>query len=137
MWRYQTQVVTGRGCATPSRSTVDSRKLACTARPRATSRRCRNSPRRVAVTRRPSSAGSRVLEQKRDNLLSRSFDPGFRIALHHKDMGIVQAAAREAGLTIPLGALVGQLVAAANAQGDGKLDHSGLFRQIANLNGRD
>lgn len=82
-------------------------------------------------------AGSTVLDAKGDKMRNREFGPGFRIELHHKDMGIVQAAAREAGLTIPLGALVGQLVAAANAQGDGKLDHSGLFRQIANLNGRD
>ena len=43
-------------------------------------------------------AGSKVLEQKRDNMLSRSFAPGFRIDLHHKDMGIVTSAAREAGV---------------------------------------
>ena len=43
-------------------------------------------------------AGSKVLEQKRENMLSRSFAPGFRIDLHHKDMGIVTSAAREAGV---------------------------------------
>ena len=37
-------------------------------------------------------------------MLARDFAPGFRIALHHKDLGIVTAAAREAGVAIPLGA---------------------------------
>ncbi len=82
-------------------------------------------------------AGSAVLDAKGSKMRDREFGPGFRLELHHKDMGIVQAAAREAGLTIPLGSLVSQLVAAANAQGDGALDHSGLLRQINNLNGRD
>ena len=39
--------------------------------------------------------------------------PGFRIDLHHKDMGIVTSAAREAGVVVPLGALVAQLMASA------------------------
>src|SRR5689334_24156836 len=43
-------------------------------------------------------AGSTVLQQKRGNMLTRSFAPGFRIDLHHKDMGIVTSAAREAGV---------------------------------------
>ncbi len=82
-------------------------------------------------------AGSTVLDTKGEKMRTREFAPGFRLELHHKDMGIVQAAAREAGLSIPVGSLVSQLVAAAIARGDGKLDHAGLFRQIAGLNGRD
>ncbi|HET6697919.1 MAG TPA: 2-hydroxy-3-oxopropionate reductase [Nocardioidaceae bacterium] len=81
-------------------------------------------------------AGSRVLEQKKQNVLARSFDPGFRIALHHKDLGIVTAAAREAGVVVPLGALVAQLMASANASGDGGLDHSALLRGVERLSGR-
>ncbi|WP_226887499.1 2-hydroxy-3-oxopropionate reductase [Nocardia brasiliensis] len=81
-------------------------------------------------------AGSKVLEQKKDNMLSRTFQPGFRIDLHHKDMGIVTAAAREAGVVVPLGALVAQLVAAAKANGDGGLDHSALLRGVERLSGR-
>lgn len=81
-------------------------------------------------------AGSKVLEQKRDNMLARSFQPGFRIELHHKDLGIVSAAAREAGVVIPLGALVAQLMASAKAVGDGGLDHSGLLRGVERLSGR-
>jgi 2-hydroxy-3-oxopropionate reductase len=78
-------------------------------------------------------AGSKVLDTKRDNMLSRSFKPGFRIELHHKDLGIVTAAAREAGVVVPVGALVAQLMASAKAVGDGSLDHSGLLRGVERL----
>jgi 2-hydroxy-3-oxopropionate reductase len=80
-------------------------------------------------------AGSKVLDQKGENMLSRSFQPGFRIELHHKDLGIVTSAAREAGVVIPLGAVVAQLMAAAKANGDGGLDHSALLRGVLRLSG--
>jgi 2-hydroxy-3-oxopropionate reductase len=81
-------------------------------------------------------AGSAVLNQKAQKMLDRDFGPGFRIDLHHKDLGIVTAAAREAGVITPLGALVAQLMASARANGDGGLDHSGLFRGVERLSGR-
>jgi 2-hydroxy-3-oxopropionate reductase len=81
-------------------------------------------------------AGSKVLDQKKQNMLDRSFDPGFRIALHHKDLGIVTAAAREAGVVVPVGGLVAQLMASSLANGDGGLDHSGLLRGVERLSGR-
>ncbi|TNM38510.1 2-hydroxy-3-oxopropionate reductase [Nocardioides albidus] len=81
-------------------------------------------------------AGSAVLNQKKENMLTRSFEPGFRIELHHKDLGIVTAAAREAGVVAPLGGLVAQLMASARAHGDGGLDHSGLLRGVERLSGR-
>jgi 2-hydroxy-3-oxopropionate reductase len=81
-------------------------------------------------------AGSKVLDQKKQNMLGGSFEPGFRIALHHKDLGIVTAAAREAGVVIPVGSLVAQLMASALANGDGGLDHSGLLRGVQRLSGR-
>jgi 2-hydroxy-3-oxopropionate reductase len=82
-------------------------------------------------------AGSAVLNQKAPKILDREFAPGFRIDLHHKDMGIVTEAAREAGVVTPVATLVAQLVAATRAAGDGGLDHSALFRTIARLNGED
>jgi 2-hydroxy-3-oxopropionate reductase len=82
-------------------------------------------------------AGSTVLDRKGANMLAREFAPGFRLALHHKDLGIVQTAAREAGVVIPLGAVVSQLVAALVARGDGGLDHSGLLKLVTELSGRD
>ena len=48
-------------------------------------------------------AGSAVLNQKKQNMVNGSFEPGFRIDLHHKDMGIVTSAAREAGVVVPRG----------------------------------
>src|ERR671913_997605 len=49
-----------------------------------------------------------ILDRKAPGMLARRFDPGFRIELHDKDMGIVTSAAREAGVVIPLGAGVPQ-----------------------------
>ncbi|WP_083921649.1 2-hydroxy-3-oxopropionate reductase [Actinopolyspora halophila] len=82
-------------------------------------------------------AGSKVLDAKNKGMRERTFEPGFRIELHHKDLGIVQSAARESGVSAPLSGLVAQLMEAAVAQGDGSLDHSGLFKQIAKLNGTE
>ena len=81
-------------------------------------------------------AGSKVLDQKGQKMLDRNVDPGFRLQLHHKDMGIVTSAAREAGVAVPLGAIVAQLVAATVNKGDGGLDHSGLFKLVEELSGR-
>ena len=81
-------------------------------------------------------AGSAVLNQKAQKMLDRSFEPGFRIDLHHKDLGIVTSAAREAGVVTPLGAVVAQLMASARANGDGALDHSALLRTVERLSGR-
>ncbi|ABG95027.1 2-hydroxy-3-oxopropionate reductase [Rhodococcus jostii RHA1] len=81
-------------------------------------------------------AGSAVLNQKAQKMLDRSFEPGFRIDLHHKDLGIVTSAAREAGVVTPLGAVLAQLMASARANGDGGLDHSGLLRGVERLSGR-
>lgn len=82
-------------------------------------------------------AGSTVLNRKRENMLKREFAPGFRIDLHHKDMGIVTDAARAVGAALPVGAVVAQLVASARANGDGSLDHSALLRGVERLSGRE
>ncbi|OLF19408.1 2-hydroxy-3-oxopropionate reductase [Actinophytocola xanthii] len=81
-------------------------------------------------------AGSAVLERKATGMLAREFTPGFRVDLHHKDLGIVVDSAREAGVVVPLGAVVAQLMAAARAQGLGELDHSALLLGVERLCGR-
>ncbi|KZM75653.1 2-hydroxy-3-oxopropionate reductase [Nocardia terpenica] len=81
-------------------------------------------------------AGSRILELKRTSMVAREFAPGFRIDLHHKDMGIVSDAARQAEVALPVSGLVASLIAAGRAQGYGSLDHSALLKVIENLNGR-
>ncbi|MFE2162583.1 2-hydroxy-3-oxopropionate reductase [Streptomyces lydicus] len=80
-------------------------------------------------------AGSTVLARKTDNFKNRDFKPGFRIDLHHKDMGIVTDAARTVGAALPVGTLVASLVASLRAQGDGSLDHSALLRGVERLSG--
>jgi 2-hydroxy-3-oxopropionate reductase len=81
-------------------------------------------------------AGSRVLDRKAASMVDRKFEPGFRVDLHHKDLGIVTAAAREAGVAIPLGAMAAQLMGAVRAQGHGSLDHSALLLLVERLSGR-
>jgi len=78
-------------------------------------------------------AGNRVLELKAAGMLARQFTPGFRIDLHHKDLGIVLATAREAGIALPVTGLVAQLFVAARAQGLGSLDHTGLLKVLEGL----
>jgi 2-hydroxy-3-oxopropionate reductase len=81
-------------------------------------------------------AANRILDLKRESMLAREFAPGFRIDLHHKDMGIVLDAARQADVALPVSGLVAQLVAAARAGGYGSLDHSALLKVIEQLSGR-
>ena len=81
-------------------------------------------------------AGNRILDRKATTMLARDFTPGFRVDLHHKDLGIALAVAAEAGVVVPVGALVGQLMAALRAQGDGKLDHTALLTLAERLSGR-
>jgi 2-hydroxy-3-oxopropionate reductase len=81
-------------------------------------------------------AASRILDLKRESMVARQFKPGFRIDLHHKDMSIALAAAREADVALPLTGLVAQLVAAGRAMGYGSLDHSALLKVTEKLSGR-
>jgi 2-hydroxy-3-oxopropionate reductase len=66
-------------------------------------------------------------------MLDRSFAPGFRLDLFHKDLGIVQAAARDKGVATLLGSLVAQVVSSLVARGDGGLDHSAMIRFVDGL----
>ncbi len=81
-------------------------------------------------------AGNRILDRKAAGMIAREFAPGFRVDLHHKDLGIVTSAAREAGVAIPVGALVAQLMGALRAEGHGSLDHSALLLLVEQLSGR-
>jgi 2-hydroxy-3-oxopropionate reductase len=81
-------------------------------------------------------AGNQILERKAAGMLARRFEPGFRIDLHHKDLGIVQAAARDSGVAIPVTALVAQMLVALRSLGRGGLDHSAILTLIDDLSGR-
>ncbi|UJW29621.1 NAD(P)-dependent oxidoreductase [Saccharothrix sp. AJ9571] len=80
-------------------------------------------------------AGNRILDRKAAGMIAGDYTPGFRVDLHHKDLGIVTSAAREAGVAIPLGAVVAQLMGALRARGHGSLDHSALRLLVEELSG--
>jgi 2-hydroxy-3-oxopropionate reductase len=72
-------------------------------------------------------AGSAVMEAKKEKFFSHDFDPGFRIELHHKDLGIALTAGREYGVALPVTAIVDQMLEASKARGRGDRDHSALL----------
>lgn len=78
-------------------------------------------------------AGSTVLGRKADGMIARSFAPGFRLDLFDKDMGIVQAAARDKGVTTLLASVVGQVIGSLVRQGHGDLDHSAMIKVVDQL----
>src|SRR5215216_6668005 len=78
-------------------------------------------------------AGNKVMEVKREKFLSHTFDPGFRSELHHKDLGIALAAAREYGVALPVTAIVDQMLLAMGEKGWDGEDHSALLRVIEDL----
>ncbi len=75
-------------------------------------------------------AGNKVMEVRRRNFLEHDFTPGFKVALHHKDLGIALRTARELDVYVPTTALVDQMLAALEAAGEGGLDHSALLTVI-------
>lgn len=81
-------------------------------------------------------AGSAVLDRRAPDMVQRNFRPGFRCHLHHKDLGILTSAARDAGVIIPLGSAAAQLMASLVAQGHGDLDNTALLRLVEQLSGR-
>jgi 2-hydroxy-3-oxopropionate reductase len=78
-------------------------------------------------------AGSKVMEAKKSFFLEHDFEPGFRVELHHKDLGIALAAGREYGVALPVTALVSQMLEALKAKGSGDRDHSAILTLIEDL----
>ena len=81
-------------------------------------------------------AGNTILTRKAESMMAGDFAPGFRVDLHHKDLGIYREAARDQGVFSPLGAAVTELMAALRRTGGSDLDHSALLRQVDALSGR-
>jgi 2-hydroxy-3-oxopropionate reductase len=75
-------------------------------------------------------AANRVMELRGESMLTHNFAPGFRIRLHHKDLGIALSSGRSYGVPLPVTALVDQMLAALEVQGRGDLDHSALLTYI-------
>ncbi len=80
-------------------------------------------------------AGSRIMELHGQRIIDRTFQPGFRIRLHRKDLAIALQTGREVSLPLMLTSQVAELMNALIARGDGDLDHSGLAHLLEQLGG--
>jgi 2-hydroxy-3-oxopropionate reductase len=76
------------------------------------------------------------MEVKRRNLLERTFEPGFTVDLHHKDLGIVLGSASDNGVSLALTAVVQQMFNELRAHGRGGDDHSALLAVLEQHAGR-
>ncbi len=80
-------------------------------------------------------ASSRILEVHGERMIKRTFDPGFRIELHQKDLNLALSGARALGLSLPNTATTQELFNAATPLGGKGWDHSGLVRVLEHLAG--
>lgn len=78
-------------------------------------------------------AASRVLEMRGPTMVQHNFEPGFRVNLHRKDLGIAMATAKENDVPLPVTALISQLFDALATNGRGELDHSALLTLFEDL----
>src|SRR5256885_3493168 len=82
-------------------------------------------------------AASRILEVHGERMIKRTFDPGFRIELHQKDLSLALSGARALNLSLPNTATTQELFNAAAALGGKGWDHSGLVRVLEHLAGHE
>jgi 2-hydroxy-3-oxopropionate reductase len=78
-------------------------------------------------------ANSRILEVHAERMINRTFAPGFRIALHQKDLNLALQSAKELGVALPNTASAQQLFSAVAAMGGDQLDHSGMIQALETL----
>lgn len=75
-------------------------------------------------------AGSKILEIHGERMIKRTFEPGFRIALHQKDLNLALQSARELGVALPNTGMAQALFSACVAQGGGDWDHSAMVKAL-------
>ena len=78
-------------------------------------------------------AQSRILELHGQRMIERTFEPGFRIRLHQKDLNLALQAARSLGLSLPGTSIVQELFNGVAAQGGSDLDHSAMVLALETL----
>jgi 2-hydroxy-3-oxopropionate reductase len=78
-------------------------------------------------------AASRILEVHGERMIKRTFNPGFRIALHQKDLSLALAGAKALGVALPQTASAAQLMQACAAHGWDQLDHSALVKALETM----
>ena len=80
-------------------------------------------------------AGSKCLDQKKSNYVAGAYNPGFKIDLHFKDLGLIMESSRSLGVPLPTTAVVQELFNAMRVKGRGGLDHSGIITLLEDLAG--
>ena len=75
-------------------------------------------------------ATSRILEVHGERMIKRTFDPGFRIELHQKDLNLALMSARQIGVSLPNTATAQELFNACSAHGGSAWDHSAMVRAL-------
>jgi 2-hydroxy-3-oxopropionate reductase len=78
-------------------------------------------------------AASRILEVHGERMIKRTFNPGFRIALHQKDLNLALSGAKALGVALPQTASAAQLMQACAAHGWDQLDHSALVKALETM----
>jgi 2-hydroxy-3-oxopropionate reductase len=78
-------------------------------------------------------AASRILEVHGERMIKRTFNPGFRIALHQKDLNLALSGARAIGVSLPQTASAAQLMQSCAANGWDQLDHSALVKALEHM----
>jgi 2-hydroxy-3-oxopropionate reductase len=80
-------------------------------------------------------ANSRILEVHAERMIKRTFNPGFKIGLHQKDLALALGAARDLGVALPSTAVAQQLFSAVVAAGGRDSDHSAMVKALEMLAG--
>jgi len=78
-------------------------------------------------------ASSKILEVHGERMIKRTFDPGFRIELHQKDLNLALSSARALGVSLPNTAMAQELFNSCVAHGGRAWDHSGMVRALENM----
>ncbi len=78
-------------------------------------------------------ASSKILEVHGERMIERTFDPGFRIELHQKDLNLALASARALGVSLPNTATAQELFNSCAAHGGKAWDHSAMVRALEKL----
>lgn len=78
-------------------------------------------------------AQSRILDLHGERMINRTFQPGFRIQLHRKDLNLALQAARQLGVSLPGTAIAQELFNAVSAQEGDQLDHSAMVLALERL----
>jgi 2-hydroxy-3-oxopropionate reductase len=82
-------------------------------------------------------ATSRILEVHGERMIKRTFDPGFRIELHQKDLNLALTTARQIGVSLPNTATAQELFNACAAHGGAAWDHSAMVRALEFMANRE